>query len=45
MGISLEIPIEVIWKILGHRDLKTSQIYSDVIDDVIKDNMSKFDTL
>ena len=45
MGISLGIPIELISKILGHHDLKTTQIYSEIIDDVIVKQMNKFDSL
>jgi integrase len=33
MGITLGIPIEVISKLLGHRDLKATGIYAKIVDD------------
>ena len=45
LAIGLEIPIEVISKVLGHRDIKTTQIYSKIIDEVKLKHLSKFDEL
>ena len=44
IGISLEIPIEVISKLLGHTSIKTTQIYAKVVDDVRIKEIEKFDT-
>jgi site-specific recombinase XerD len=44
IGISLNIPIEVISKLLGHTDLKTTQIYAKVMNDVKIKQMEKWDT-
>ena len=43
LGIGFDIPIEVISKILGHKDLKTTQIYSKILDDVKLKHLNKFD--
>lgn len=42
MAISLGVPIEVISKLLGHTDIKTTQIYAKILDDVKVDAMKKF---
>jgi len=44
-GISLGIPIEVVSKLLGHTDLKTTQIYTKIIEDIKVRYMERFDTL
>ena len=35
------IPIEIIQKILGHADIKTTQIYAQVLEDVLLKEMGK----
>ncbi|MBW2252660.1 MAG: tyrosine-type recombinase/integrase [Deltaproteobacteria bacterium] len=35
------IPLEIIQKILGHSDIRITQIYAQVYDDVIQKEMSK----
>lgn len=45
LAISLGIPIEVISKILGHSDIKTTQIYSKIADEVKIEQLNKFDDL
>lgn len=45
IAIGLDIPIEVISKIMGHRDLKTTQIYSKILDSVKLKHLSKFDAI
>ncbi len=42
IGISSGIPIEVISKILGHTDLKTTMIYAKIMDDVKIEAMKKW---
>ncbi len=44
VGLSIGIPIEVISKLLGHTNIKTTQIYANVIDDVKIKEIEKFDT-
>ena len=39
--IKNSIPLEIIQKILGHSDIRTTQIYAQVYDDVIQKEMSK----
>lgn len=45
VGISLGIPLEVVSKLLGHRDLKTTSIYAQIVDDVKIAEMKKFNSL
>lgn len=45
VGLTVGIPIEVISKLLGHRDLKTTQIYAKVIDTLKIKEMKKFNSL
>lgn len=45
LAIGLDIPIEVISKILGHRDIKTTQIYSKIVEDVKRKHLNKFDNM
>lgn len=45
VGISLGIPIEVISKLLGHKDLQTTQIYAKIVDDVKIKEMEKWNRL
>jgi len=42
-GITLGIPIEVVSKILGHTDIKMTQIYSRIIDPLKEQEMKKWD--
>ena len=39
--IKNSIPLEIIQKILGHSDIRTTQIYAQIYDDVIAKEMSK----
>ena len=43
--LSLEVPIETVSKILGHADIKTTQIYAKVIDKSKRDAVDKLDGL
>ena len=43
--LSLEVPIETVSKILGHPDIKTTQIYAKVIDKSKRDAVDKLDGL
>jgi integrase len=43
--LSLEVPIETVSKILGHADIKTTQIYAKVIDKSKRDAMDRLDGL
>ena len=42
VGLTVGIPMEVISKLLGHRDLKTTQIYAKVIDTLKIKEMEKW---
>ena len=44
-GISLGIPVEIVSKLLGHRDLKTTMIYAKVVDTVKIKEMAKWDAI
>ncbi|KAA6301933.1 MAG: Tyrosine recombinase XerD [Candidatus Ordinivivax streblomastigis] len=43
--LSLEVPIETVSKILGHSDIKTTQIYAKVINKSMRDAVDKLDGL
>ena len=43
--LSNGVPIESVSKMLGHRDLKTTQLYAKVVDKKISDDMSKLKEL
>jgi len=42
---SLEVPIETVIKLLGHADIKTTQIYAKVIDKNKSDAVDRLDGL
>lgn len=42
ISVTLGMPIEVVSKLLGHTDIKTTQIYAKVVDDVKIKEMSKW---
>ena len=42
-SLNKRIPIEVVSKLLGHRDLKTTQIYAKVANPLIVDYMKRWD--
>lgn len=44
-ALTIGIPIEVVSKLLGHRDIKTTQIYAHVLDDLKIKEMDKFNLL
>lgn len=44
IGLSIGIPIEVISKLLGHTDIKTTQIYARVVDELKIKEMGKWNT-
>ena len=44
-SISLGVPIETVSKLLGHTDIKTTQIYAKVIDKNKREAVSKLDGL
>ena len=43
--LSLGVPIETVSKLLGHSDIKTTQIYAKVVDRAKRDAVSKLDGL
>ncbi len=42
LGLNVGIPIEVISKMLGHANIKTTQIYAKIVDDLKIQEMKKF---
>lgn len=45
IGLNLSIPVEVISKMLGHKDLKTTMIYAKVSDALKAKEMNKWDLI
>lgn len=45
VGITIGIPMEIISKLLGHSDLKTTQIYAKIVDEVKIKEMSKWNSI
>ncbi len=45
MALTLGISMEILSKLLGHQDLKTTQIYGKIMDQSKDDAMSRFDNL
>lgn len=39
------IPLEIVQKILGHSDIRVTQIYAEIVDKVVEDQMGKFGKL
>ena len=44
-AITLGIPIEVVSKLLGHNEIKTTQIYAKIINSVKTSEIKKFDEM
>jgi integrase/recombinase XerC len=45
ISIALGMPIEIISKLLGHKELKTTKIYSKILDPLLKNNISLWDQI
>jgi integrase/recombinase XerD len=45
LALQLGIPMEVLSKLLGHRDLKTTQIYGKIVSSSMDDAMDRFNSL
>jgi len=45
IGLTIGIPIEVISKLLGHKDLSTTQIYAKIVNEKVVKEMDKFNQL
>jgi integrase/recombinase XerD len=44
-SLILGIPLEVVSKILGHTELKTTQIYAKVVDNLVNREMKKWNNI
>ena len=45
VSLTIGIPIEVVSKLLGHRDIKTTQIYAKIVDDLKVKEMQKWEAV
>jgi len=41
MLLNKKVPLEIVAKVLGHTDIRTTAIYAKILDETVKDEMKK----